>query len=95
MLRSDACLQPQKWSSQMTLKRGRLVKEFDLDAEYQKDVDHVSTFIGKPIPLSRAYTQGEQPTLMSIEDNTAKLRFRNGAVLTGVPLSVTIRGWHE
>jgi len=70
----------------MTLKRGRLVKEFDLEAEYQKHVDHVSTFIGKPIPLSRAYTQGEQPTLMSIEGGTATLRFRNGAVLTGVPL---------
>jgi len=51
----------------MTLRRGRLVKEFDLDAEYQKHVDHESTFIEKPIPLSRAYTQGEQPILMSIK----------------------------
>ena len=34
----------------MTLKRGSLVKEIDLHAEYQKYVDYVSTVIGKPIP---------------------------------------------
>ena len=45
----------------MTLKRGRLVKEFDLEAEYQKHVDHVSTFIGNPfrlvVPTPRANSQ--------------------------------------
>lgn len=70
----------------MTLKRGRLVKELDLDAEYHKHVAHVSTLIGEPVPLSRSYTQGEQPTLISIENDTATLRFRNGAMLTDVPL---------
>jgi hypothetical protein len=40
----------------------------------------------KPVPLSRSYTQGEQPILVAIEDGTATVRFRNGAVLTGVPI---------
>jgi hypothetical protein len=42
--------------------------------------------IGKPVPLSRSYTQGEQPILVAIEDETATVHFRNGAVLTGVPI---------
>jgi hypothetical protein len=70
----------------MEVKRGRNVKELDLEAEYRKHVAKISMLVGKPVPLSRVYTQGEQPTLISIEGDTATVRFRNGAVLSGVPL---------
>ena len=70
----------------MTPKRGHRLVEFDLDAEYRKHVEQLQTLIGKPVPLSRAYTQGDQPTLVSIEGDTATIRFRNGARLVGVPL---------
>jgi hypothetical protein len=36
--------------------------------------------------MSRVYTQGEKPTLISIQGNLATVRFRNGAELTQVPL---------
>ena len=70
----------------MTLKRGRRPKELDIESESQKHNDWVRSMIGKQVPLSRAYTQGDQPVLVSIEGNTATLRFRNGAVLDGVPI---------
>jgi hypothetical protein len=71
----------------MSLKRGRRPKVLDLEAEYQQHLITLREAIGKPVPLSRSYTQGEQPILVAVEDGTATVRFRNGAVLTGVPVS--------
>jgi len=73
-------------SSSMTLKRGRRQKKLDFDAEGQQHLITLREMIGKPVPLSRSYTQGEQPILVVIEGSTATVRFRNGAVLTGVPI---------
>ena len=70
----------------MSLKRGRRPKELNLEAEYQQHLITLREAIGKPVPLSRSYTQGEQPILVAIENGTATVRFRNGAVLTGVPI---------
>jgi hypothetical protein len=73
----------------MPLKRGRRPKVLDLEAEYQQHLSTLREMIGKPVPLSRSYTQGEQPIWVPIEDGTATVRFRNGAVLKGVPIMVT------
>ena len=65
---------------------GRRPKEIDFEAEYQQHVARIRALVGEQVPLSRAYTQGEQPILISIDGATAALRFRNGAKLVGVPL---------
>jgi hypothetical protein len=70
----------------MSLNRGRRPKVLNLEAEYQQHLSTLREMIGKPVPLSRSYTQGEQPILVAIEDGTATVHFRNGAVLTGVPI---------
>lgn len=70
----------------MSLKRGRRPKVLDLETEYQEHLITLREMIGKSVPLSRSYTQGEPPILVAIEDGTATVRFRNGAVLTGVPI---------
>jgi hypothetical protein len=70
----------------MTSKRGRKLHKFDLDAEYQKHVTELKLRIGQTVPLSRSYTVGPLPILVSIEGDTATLRFNNGAQLINVPL---------
>ena len=65
---------------------GRRLKEIDFEAEYRQHVVRIRALVGEQVPLSRAYTQGEQPILVSIDGDTATLRFRNGAELVGVPL---------
>jgi hypothetical protein len=70
----------------MTLKRGRRQKELDFGAEDQQHLDLLRKMIGKPVPLSRSYTQGELPILVAIDGDTATIRFRNGAVITGGPI---------
>jgi hypothetical protein len=70
----------------MSLNRGRRPKVLNLEAEYQQHLSTLREMIGKPVPLSRSYTQGEQPILVAIEDGAATVRFRNGAVLIGVPI---------
>jgi len=70
----------------VSLKRGRKEKVIDFDVENQQHLDLLRKMIGKPVPLSRSYTQGERPILVAIEDGTATVRFRNGAVITGVPI---------
>jgi hypothetical protein len=75
-----------KRSSAVSLNRGRKEKEIDFNAEAHQHQNLLRKMIGKPVPLSRSYTQGEQPILVAIEDDTATVRFRNGAVLTGVPI---------
>lgn len=64
----------------------RKTKEIDFEAEYQQHLTRVRARVGAQVPLSRVYTQGEQPILVSIDGETATLRFRNGAELVGVPL---------
>jgi len=70
----------------MTCKRGRRQKELDFGAEDQQHLITLRERIGKTVPLSRSYTQGEQPVLVAIDGDTATICFRNGAVLTGVPI---------
>lgn len=70
----------------MTLKRGRKPKEIDLDSEYRQHVARLHSHIGQPVPLSCSYTRGQRAVLVSIQDETATIRFQNGAELTKVPL---------
>jgi len=60
----------------MSLKRGRRPKVLDLEAEYQQLLSTLREMIGKAVPLSRSYTQGEQPILVAIKDGAATVRFR-------------------
>ncbi len=70
----------------MRLKRGRRPKEINFEAEHPKRVAQLERLLGNPVPLSFAYTHGEKPVLVSIDGDTATIRFRNGAELTKVPL---------
>jgi len=70
----------------VSLKRVRKEKELNFGAEDQQHLDLLRKVIGKPVPLSRSYTQGERPILVAIQDGTATVRFRNAAVITGVPI---------
>ena len=70
----------------MVPKRGRKQVQLNFEVEYLQHVERIRTLIGGPVPLSRAYTHGEQPILIAIEGDTATIRFRNGAQLTNVPL---------
>ena len=65
---------------------GRRTKEIDLEAEYNQHVDRIRSQVGEQVPLSYFYTHGEKPILVSIDGETATIRYRNGAELTGVPL---------
>lgn len=70
----------------MGLKRGRKPQELDFEAEYREHVEQLHSQIGQPVPLSCSYTRGQPATLVSIDGETATIRFRNGAELTKVPL---------
>ena len=70
----------------MSMRRGRRIKEIDIDSAYREHVRWLESQVGQPVPLSASYTRGERPLLVSIEGETATVRFCNGAQLSGVPL---------
>ena len=77
---------PWKWSSQVVKRRTSRDQVLDLDEVYREHVQTLQQSIGQSVALSSSYTQGKQATLLSIEGETATIRFRNGATLSNVPL---------
>ncbi len=67
-------------------RRSNKAIEIDFEAEHQKHVDYIKSQIGKPVPLSHAYTKGEHPILVSIDGDKAVVRYRNGAELSNIPI---------
>lgn len=68
-------------------KRGRQPKEINFEAESLQREARLTEMVGQQVPLSCFYTKGERPTLVSIDDGKAVLRYRNGVEICGVPLS--------
>jgi hypothetical protein len=64
----------------------RKPRVIDFEAENRKEVESIKSRIGQEVPLSRRYILGARATLVSIEDETATIRFPNGATLSQVPI---------
>ncbi len=64
----------------------RKAKVIDFECEAADHLQSIRDRIGKEVPLSRRYTQGAKALLVSLEGETATIRFPNGAILTQVPL---------
>ncbi len=60
-------------------------KEIDFRQEAEAQLNAIRSRIGQ-VPLSNRYVRGPRPILVSIEGETATLRFPNGASLVEVPL---------
>lgn len=61
-------------------------KTIDIDAETRDEIEAIKSKIGQEVPLSRRYTQGAKALLVSIDGETATIRFPNGATLSQVPI---------
>lgn len=61
-------------------------KVIDFEGENRKEIEAIKSKIGQEVPLSRRYTQGAKALLVSITDETATIRFPNGATLSQVPI---------
>lgn len=70
----------------MASQKNRRIKEIDFDGEYRQHVEKIRSLVGKQVPIRNSYTRGEQPTLVSIEGDTATLRFPNGTIITRIPI---------
>lgn len=64
----------------------RKPRVIDFEGETTDELQSIKARIGQKVPLSRRYTQGPKALLMSVEGETATIRFPNGAVLTSVPI---------
>lgn len=60
--------------------------EIDFDKEAEEQFRAIKARIGQEVPLSTSYVRGARAILVSIEGDTATLRFPNGAILANVPL---------
>ena len=59
----------------------------EFEEETKKAIDAVRAQIGQPVPLSTRYVAADRPTLVAVDENDrCTLRYRNGAVLTAVPI---------
>jgi hypothetical protein len=61
-------------------------KTIDFEGETRDEIEAIKSRIGQEVPLSRRYTQGARAMLVSIEGETATIRFPNGATLSEVPI---------
>ncbi len=61
-------------------------KEIDFCQEADAQLYAIKSRIGKEVPLSNRYVRGIRAILVSIEGDTATLRFPNGATLVNVAL---------
>ena len=61
-------------------------KAIDFRGETRDEMEAIKSKIGQEVPLSRRYTQGSRALLVSITDETATIRFPNGATLSQVPI---------
>ena len=65
----------------------------DFEEETRKAIEAIRAKLGQPVPLSTSYVAAERPTLTAIDENDrCTLRFRNGAMLTEVPLRDLVDG---
>jgi hypothetical protein len=64
----------------------RKPQPINFDGETRNELEAIKARIGQEVPLSRRYTQGSKAVLISIENETATIRFPNGATLTRVPI---------
>jgi hypothetical protein len=61
-------------------------QEIDFCKEAEEHLKAIRSRIGQEVPLSNYYVRGRRPILVSIDGDTATLRFFNGAILVQVPL---------
>jgi hypothetical protein len=61
-------------------------KIIDFEGESRDEIEAIMSRIGQEVPLSRRYTQGARALLVSIDGETATIRFPNGATLNKVPI---------
>ena len=61
-------------------------KEIDFGKEEEAQLNAIKAQIGQEVPLSNRYVRGPRPILVSVDGDTATLRFPNGASLLRVPL---------
>ncbi len=61
-------------------------KEIDFGKEDAVLLNAIKTRIGQEVPSSHRYVRGPRPILVSVDGDTATLRFPNGAMLAKVPL---------
>ncbi len=59
-------------------------KEIDFRQEAEDQLNAIKARIGQEVPLSNRYVRGPRPILVSVERETATLRFPNGASLVEV-----------
>jgi hypothetical protein len=64
----------------------RKPRVIDFEGETREEIASIKAHIGQEVPLSRRYTQGAKALLVSVEGETATIRFPNGAVLSAVPI---------
>ena len=64
----------------------RKSREIDFCRESDAQLDAIKSRIGQEVPLSNRYVRGQRAILVSIEGDTATLRFPNGATLSSVPI---------
>ena len=61
-------------------------KEIDFEAEYEAQLSKLRSSIGQEVPISQHYVRGAKPSLVSIDDELATLKFPNGTIMTSVPI---------
>jgi hypothetical protein len=66
--------------------RSKKPKEIDFRKEVEDQLNAIRSRIGQEVPLSNRYVQGQRAILVSVDGETAKLQFPNGATLAKVPL---------
>jgi len=61
-------------------------KDIDFRQEAENQLNAIKARIGQEVPLSNSYVRGTCPILVSVEGETATLRFLNGASRVQLPL---------
>lgn len=64
----------------------RKSKEINFEKEAEAELAAIRSRIGLEVPLSNRYVRGQRAILVSVDGETATIRFPNGATLAGVLL---------
>ncbi|MFN7877127.1 MAG: hypothetical protein ACK5PB_17545 [Pirellula sp.] len=58
----------------------------DFEKEAWNEIEAIKSKLGQEVSLSHRYTLGVKAVLVSIDGETATIRFPNGAILSQVPI---------
>jgi len=65
--------------------------EIDFRKEAELQIEAIKSRIGQEVPLSTRYAREPRAILVSVEGDTATIRFPNGAILSNVPIRDRVR----